>query len=277
MVESLGGADSLVYLAHAVLDSANIPYTGNRTESHFLTAHKVLAKKAIHFAGLPTADWIEKKRGDDLGRWSFIDKNSESTADNVPQSNEPEKWIIKGLWDQASRDLDDTSIIEGDIETVINALEERINRTRRESFAERFIEGREFNISLLTASTGVEVLPPAEIDFSAFPPEKPKIVGHRAKWEEESFEYKNTPRTFDFAESDAELLEKLKSMAKQCWDLFLLRGWARVDFRVDAKGNPWILEVNTNPCLSPDAGFSAALKQAGIPFEKAIRRIVEEV
>ncbi len=45
-----------------------------------------------------------------------------------------------------------------------------------------------------------------------------------------------------------------------------LAGYARVDFRVDREGHPWILEVNANPCLSPDAGFLAAAQEAGIFF-----------
>jgi D-alanine-D-alanine ligase len=292
MVESLGGADSLVYLTHAVLDSAGIPYTGNRTESHFLTANKLLAKKAIHFAGLATPEWIEvgiKLEVPESGTSASSPTDPEVGAMPVGSPKQfrlypfpkpgsgVEKWIIKGLWDQASRDLDEDSVVVGDAHKIMDALHERIHRTRRPSYAEKFIEGREFNISLLTSSTEVEVLPPAEIDFSAFPPEKPRIVGHRAKWDEHSFEYKNTPRTFDFPESDAPLLEKLKSLAKKCWELFILRGWARVDFRVDTEGRPWILEINTNPCLSPDAGFAAALAHAGISFDKAIRRIAEEV
>jgi D-alanine-D-alanine ligase len=65
-------------------------------------------------------------------------------------------------------------------------------------------------------------------------------------------------------------------LAEQCWTLFGLRGWARVDFRVDAAGQPLILEINANPCLSLDAGFAAALEQASIPFDQAIRRILED-
>ena len=51
------------------------------------------------------------------------------------------------------------------------------------------------------------------------------------------------------------------------WMLFGLAGYARVDFRVDSAGEPWILEINTNPCLSPDAGFAAAVTQAGLSYE----------
>ncbi|TFG43584.1 MAG: D-alanine--D-alanine ligase, partial [Syntrophobacterales bacterium] len=49
-----------------------------------------------------------------------------------------------------------------------------------------------------------------------------------------------------------------------------------VDFRIDTAGRPWILEVNANPCLSPDAGFAAALDASGIPYAAAIDRILSD-
>src|SRR5690606_1363693 len=63
-------------------------------------------------------------------------------------------------------------------------------------FAERYIEGREINVGLLAGPEGARVLPVAEIDFGAFPATKPRIVGYAAKWDAESFEYRNTPRRF---------------------------------------------------------------------------------
>ena len=120
------------------------------------------------------------------------------------------------------------------------------------------------------------MLPPAEIDFSAFPPGKPRIVGARAKWEEDSFEYSNTPRKFDFATGERRLLDELQELARLSWHSFHLRGYVRVDFRVDAEGRPWILELNANPCLSPDAGFAAALQRAGIAWETAVARIIAD-
>ena len=101
-------------------------------------------------------------------------------------------------------------------------------------------------------------------------------MGHRAKWDEQSFEYHHTPPRFDFPPADQPLLERLTGLARQCWDLFGLRGYVRVDFRVDAAGRPWILEINANPCLSPDAGFAAALAQAGISFAEAVRCILAD-
>jgi D-alanine-D-alanine ligase len=197
--------------------------------------------------------------------------------------------------------MEDDSVLAGLAPAEIGErVAQRAARTGRPCFAEQFIEGREFNLALLAGekrgqapfvrstrravpAKGAcplflpELLPPAEIEFSAYPPDKPRIVGHRAKWQSDSFEYHNTPRRFDFAAADEPLLDELRDLARQCWSLFRLRGWARVDFRVDAAGKPWILEVNANPCLSPDAGFAAALQQASIPYDEAIQRILEDV
>ncbi len=122
----------------------------------------------------------------------------------------------------------------------------------------------------------MQVLPPAEIDFCAFPPDKPRIVGHQAKWDQDSFEYQQTPRRFVFPAKDKPLLSRVSDLARSCWGLFGLSGYARVDFRVDNDGQPWILEVNANPCLSPDAGFAAAVTEAGISYDEAIQRIVND-
>ena len=118
--------------------------------------------------------------------------------------------------------------------------------------------------------------PVAEIVFEGYERSKPKVVGYRAKWEEGSYEYQHTPRTFDFPHADRALLIALDTFAIECWKVFGLRGYARVDFRVDEQNRPHVLEVNTNPCLSPDAGFAAAVRRAEITMTEAVRRIVLE-
>ena len=171
---------------------------------------------------------------------------------------------------------DDAVVRDVDLTELDQRLQQRLARSGRTCFAEQFIDGRELTVTLLAGPGGPEAHPPVEIDFTGFPPEKPRIVGYRAKWRDDSFEYRQTPRRFDFDPSDGPLLDELRRLAEDCWRLFSLRGWARVDFRVDQAGRPWILEVNANPCLSPDAGFAAALRRASIPFETAIQRILDD-
>ena len=90
----------------------------------------------------------------------------------------------------------------------------------------------------------------------------------------DSDEYRHTPRSFDFKPDDRALLAELQGLALKCWQLFGLRGYARVDFRVDDTGHPWILEINANPCLSPDAGFAAAVTRSGLSFTQVAEWIL---
>jgi D-alanine-D-alanine ligase len=131
-------------------------------------------------------------------------------------------------------------------------------------------------LSILAGPQGPQVLPPAEIIFEGYDADQPRIVGYRAKWDVDSEEFRQTPRSFDFGPDDRPLLAELQALALQCWQLFGLRGYARVDFRVDDHGRPWILEINANPCLSPDAGFAAALARAGIVFSRAVKWIITD-
>jgi D-alanine-D-alanine ligase len=72
------------------------------------------------------------------------------------------------------------------------------------------------------------------------------------------------------------IAHRVGDIALACWRLFGLDGYARVDFRVDEHGDPWVLEVNANPCLSPDAGFAAALAEAGIEYRAAVAGLVDD-
>jgi D-alanine-D-alanine ligase len=257
LVESLGGSDRLAHLAAVLLDDLDLPYTGTSAASLHLTNNKPLAKTRMQAAGLPTADWV--------------------TAASAPTTALAPPYIIKAVWEHASIGLDDHAVItSGEGDTVVDQVASRSRQLGRECFAERFIDGREFNLSLLAGGERPHVLPPAEIDFALFPAGKPRIVGYAAKWDDGAFEFINTSRQFDFPPADAPLLDWLRSLALACWQLFDLAGYARVDFRVDAQGKPWILEINANPCLSPDAGFAAALARAGIPFERAVEWILED-
>ncbi len=263
LVESIDGQGRLIHLFPFFLDAMAIPYTGARAEAMVLTSGKVLAKGWMAGSGIPTPPWI--------GPWPGV----ESTL----HGNEPGRgtWIIKSVWEHASIGLDENSIVEDcRPEAVFPLLRSRADRLGGACFAERFIAGREFNLSLLAGPCGPDVLPPAEILFEGFSQAMPRIVDYRAKWDQDAFEYHHTPRRFDFNATVRRLLQRLKDLSIQCWRHFGLNGYARVDFRVDPAGQPWVLEINANPCLSPDAGFAAALERAGIAFDDAVSRIVAD-
>lgn len=265
LVEALGGFDRLMHLPIALLAALDIPYSGPPAESIMLANDKLLAKHLLRQSNLPTPDWI---CADD-------DSPGVCTPGGLPAGG-GRTYIIKAIHEHASYGMDATSLVCDSGVALRDRLRAWHARWKRPCFAEAFIQGREFNLSLLAnpLAREPEVLPVAEIDFSAFPPDTPRVVGYDAKWNADSFEFAATPRRFDFPPADDPLLERLRALACSCWHVFRLRGFARVDFRVDREGQPWILEINVNPCLSPDAGFAAALERARIPFAGAIERIL---
>jgi D-alanine-D-alanine ligase len=265
LVEALGATDRLATLVPLLLDARGIRYTGAGSAGFLRCADKVAAKMRLRRAGLPTPDW--HVAGMDVGA------SGQATVEGC--------FILKARYEHASLGMDDSAVVTVDGSAELErVLAERSGQHAVAMFAERFIAGREFNLALIEraatceSGSGVEVLPVAEIDFSAYPVGKPRIVGHAAKWAAGSFEYDATPRRFEFADEDVPLLAELVRLAEDTWQLFGLRGYARVDFRVDEVSRPWILEVNPNPCLAPDAGFAAALAAGGSDLGTALRRLL---
>jgi len=269
LVESLGGHGRLIHLVPSLLDALGMAYTGAPAEAIWLTSHKVMAKERMVAAGVPTPPWAGPCP---QGLPSALSLRQALRCESCGQ-----RWIIKSLWEHASVGLEANNVVEGACDQSLEqAMAVRAPFLGGACFAEAFVDGREFNLSVLAGPQGPQVLPPAEIIFEGYTAGQPRIVGYRAKWDVDSEEFRNTPRSFDFGPEDRPLLAELQGLALQCWQLFGLRGYARVDFRVDAQGRPWILEINANPCLSPDAGFAAALARAGIDFTRAVKWIVAD-
>ncbi len=247
LVESLAGRGELVHVVPALLESLGVPFTGCRPLALAATSHKLAAKKMLSAADIATPA-------------AFM-----GGADSGP-------WIVKAVAEHSSLGLDDSSVVHG-ADAVAAVLAARRRELGGEWFAERFVPGRELNVAVIAAPDGPKVLPVAEIRFDGFPPDKPAIVGYAAKWDEDSFEYRNTVRSFAV---EPELAARLGRLALACWELFGLDGYARVDFRVASSGLAFVLEVNANPCLAPGAGFAAALTEAGIPFAAAVSWLVDD-
>lgn len=251
LVESLNNNGGLVYFIPALVESLHYPLTGNPSDAMFLTTQKPLAKKLMHGLGIPTPQWWQ-------GKDAFM-------------PDPAKQYIIKPSREDASVGINDENVFSGQYPAI---LERFRTRWGDHFFIEEYITGREFNLSVLGGANGPEVLSPAEIIFKDFPAGKPAIVGYAAKWDDTTFEYLNTIRTFDFPESDSHLLQCLTEICHQCWSAFNLRGFARVDFRVDQNNNPYVLEINANPCISPDSGFYNAAIRSGYTFKQVVQRIL---
>lgn len=254
LAECLGGRERLLHVIPSVLEALGVPFTGSPAAAILASTNKAEGKRRLTAAGLPVARTF---RLSDLA----------SEVDGGP-------YIVKSMWCHGSVGLDDEAIVS-DPRQLKDALQRLEEITGGPCLAETFLPGREFNISVLEGPDGPFVLPPAEIRFDDFPPGKPRFVGQKAKWAEDSFEFAHTPRSFEFGSEDQELLEQLRALSIAAWTALGSRGYARVDFRLDSIGAPVILELNINPCLSSDAGFAAALAEAGLSFDDGVKAILD--
>jgi D-alanine-D-alanine ligase len=244
LVETVNNTGRLSFIAPAMLESAGFKFTGSGTEAIFTTTDKVICKTILRFNHIKTPDWAK-----------------------VPSEIKQDKiYLTKPIAEDGSVGIEDNVLLHGN----------EVKTIPKDSFAEEYIHGREFNISVIGGKVGPMVLPPAEMCFNNYPESRPRILGYKAKWEENSFEYNNTIRNFNFEEQDFLLLEDLKVIAQKCWQIFGLRGYARVDVRVGNDKIPKVIEINANPCISPDSGFIAACKEAGLSETEVIKRIIED-
>jgi D-alanine-D-alanine ligase len=247
LVEGVEGQGRLAPLAPQMLADLGMRFTGVSAKAMAVTNDKPLTKLMLREAGLATPGWAVPPD------WAGLDGG---------------RWIVKSALEDASLGLDDGCVVSG-LDVLARAAA-CVAKFGGDWFAERYVEGREFNIAVLDG----RVLPMAEMCFAQWPAGKPRIVGYDAKWEEDSSGWRGTVRAFGVERDEPELAAKLKAACEQVWKLFALSGFARVDFRVGEDGVPLILEINTNPCISPDAGFAAAAEAAGMNYSSLIEAIV---
>lgn len=238
----------------AVLELMGIPFSGSPSVALMSTTDKVMTKHLLKAWGIRTPDYLiyEGSAHFNTGYLRF-------------------PLIVKPRYEDASIGIDQESIFgsEKHLRQNIKRLYDRFGPL----MVEEYIEGREFNLSLFGYPEPA-IMPIAEIDFSAFPADMYSIVGYRAKWDASSFEYTHTPRIFP-DELPGTLRKELNALARQCFRLFQLRDYARVDVRVDSRQKPSVLEVNANPCLSPDAGFVASMETDGIGYTEMVSRLLD--
>jgi len=252
LVESVWGKGAYAPLAAAILSNLGVPFTGVLAAPMAACGDKPLAKRILRSAKLPTPNWSEPPL------WRGIGKG---------------RWIVKCVSEDASLGLDDGAVVQGR-DAVVARAQASAARHGGRWFAERYIDGREFNVALVDRQGVPEVLPIGELVFEHWHKSRPRIVGYAAKWDEGTSEYRDTQRRFGWRQREPALYASLQQIAKDCWALFGLSGYARVDFRVDAENRPFILEVNPNPCLEPGAGLAASWAEAGQPYDELIDTIL---
>jgi D-alanine-D-alanine ligase len=230
LCEGVGGLSHLEYKVASTLELVGVPYTGGSAWTMTICHRKPLLNALLESAGLPVPAWCAPE-----------------TAD-VP-ADFPLPAIVKPAAEDAS-----VGIEQGSVATSLEALTLRVAWLRSqfgEPLVQRYVDGREFNVGFI----GDDVLPLSEIDFRSMPDGAWNIVSFDAKWTPGSAEDAGTQPVCP-ARVSATLRRRIIETARAAWQAVQGQGYGRVDLRVDAHGQPWVLEVNPNPDISSDAGLA---------------------
>ncbi len=230
----------------ALLELADIAYTGSGVLASALAMDKDMSKKIFLSENIPTPKWmlIEKTSYNDF-----------SESSEVVSSDFDFPLIVKPCDTGSTVGL---SLVK-DKDNLITALEHAAQFTRK-IMAEEYISGRELTVGILDG----KALPVVEI-----------IPSHELY----DYECKYLPGKSQYvvpAEIDDDLRQKLQTYGEQAFHALGCAGYGRVDFRVNAENKPYCLEVNTLPGMTSTSLVPKAAKAAGISFEKLVEKICKE-
>ena len=257
LCESIHGDNRFESLLPLLMELERIPYTGSGPFALSLALRKEKVKDILCARGIPVPKGSVVSEAGDLA----------GLALRFP-------LIVKPAREDASVGITRASVVSD--EKALNARVLHIlDRYRQPALVEEYIEGREIYVSLLgQVDGGLQVFPFFEIDFSAMPPDRPKIVSFEGKWVEESVEYKGT-RPIRCEGLSPELRDKVAQTALDAFRCIGLRDYARMDIRLAADGTPYVIDVNPNCDLSDLAGgFSRAAKAGGLSYKDVILRLL---
>jgi D-alanine-D-alanine ligase len=238
----------------ALLELLDIPFTGSSALTLGLSQDKGKTKSILAHGGIPTPAYCVWQPG----------KERLLSGLRFP-------LIIKPLLEDASLGIDNDAYIPD--EKTLKQQVQKVHQGYGQVLVEEYIEGRELNVSIL-GNKKPQVLPISEIDFSSMPPGLPRICSYAAKWVENSREFSSTvPRCPTSLPVKVE--EEVKRVSLEAYRMMDCQDYARVDIRLSAEGIPYVLEINANPDISPDAGMTRSAKTAGYTYPEFIALMVE--
>ncbi|MEP6991538.1 MAG: ATP-grasp domain-containing protein [bacterium] len=263
LAESFDGKSALESNVAALLNLIGLRYTGSSPAALLMAGDKSLTKKVLSFHGILTPQFATVYRGalDHVGDLSF-------------------PLIVKPPQEDASLGITSKSVVR-DIRELLGTMDSLQREFQSPVLVEEFVEGREFYVGVLGNASPV-ALPVIELDFSAFPADRPHVASWEAKWGEggtgdegETGEEFAGTRSIFPTDVPAELLTRMQAVSIEAFNALRLRDYGRVDLRVTADERIYVIEVNPNCYLERSGEFARAAAESGIPHEALIARIVE--
>jgi D-alanine-D-alanine ligase len=255
LLEDFAGNSAFDYYVVSYFDMMRLPHTGCNPRGLLLARDKALSKMILTYHGIRTPLFEVYPRNRKIRTLRKL---------SYP-------LIVKSLMEEGSVGIAKASYVENETQ-----LRERValihEKLHGDAIAEQYIEGRELYVTLL-GNTKLDALPIRELAFSGTEPGMPRMATYKVKWDEKYRERWSIE--YQFADNLPEgMTERINQLCKQVYHLLDMSGYGRVDLRVTAEGEIFVLEANPNPGIARDEDCTLSANKAGLSYEDFIQRLL---
>ncbi|MDZ7359482.1 MAG: ATP-grasp domain-containing protein [candidate division KSB1 bacterium] len=244
----------------------------NQYEMHFACTYELLGVPYTGAPPLALATAVNKWHTKTLLKQAKLPTPNGMICSEVPgRCSLRYPVIVKPVHEDASLGVDFDAVVSN-LAELRRRVAWVVQTYHQPAIVEEYIEGRELNVAVV----GDEIplaLPISEITFD-IPAHLPKICTYNAKWLAGSEDYQWTAGAQCPARLDEALTRQIQSLAVSAFHVMGCRDYGRVDFRLSPDNQPYILEVNPNPDISPDAGLARSARASGRTYTQLIGEVI---
>lgn len=238
------------------LELVQVPYTGCNPRGLMLARDKALSKQILHYHRIRVPRFAVVPPGRKLKR-------------KPARLDYP--LIVKSQIEEASYGIAEASIVYND-EKLAERVEFMHAKVGTALILEQYIDGRELYVGVL-GNKRLLVLPVWELEIRRLRADAPKIATRSVKWNLK-YQKRRGVKIGPARNLSPELERLLVRTTKRIYRLLQLSGYARIDFRLDAEGQPYFLEANPNADIAYGDEFAEAAEAAGIEYESLLNRFL---
>jgi D-alanine-D-alanine ligase len=255
LLEEFGGIVTYDQHVVAFLELLRQPYTGCNPRGLLLSRDKLLCKQLLAFHRIPTPRFAVSRRGARL---------------HVPRKLKF-PLFVKSTVEDASLGIAQASVVE-DAARLKERIEFVHEQVGSDALVEEFIEGRELYVGIL-GNERLTRLPVWEMVFGSLPESLAAIATRKVKWDKR-YQEKYGITTRAAQELPPAVVARLDKLSRRIYRALGLSGYARMDFRVTAAGEVYVLEANANPNLEAAEDFAESARAAGMPYNELLEKLM---
>jgi D-alanine-D-alanine ligase len=237
----------------ALLNMLGIPFTGSDETALAVSLDKAMCKRLLSTYGVATPKSAVVFRMEDLDtlslRWPVIVKpNAEGSSKGVSEA-----CVVKNAAELRA-------LVEKDLAAYGEPM-----------LCEEYLDGREFTVGILGNGEEARVFPPMEICFKGNTQDDYRVYSFGVKKEFEKYVAYQCP-----ARLTPEQENTMVSAARTAFNALGCCDFTRVDFRMDAAGKPYFIEMNPLPGLAPGySDFPMLAGYAGVGYNELVLDVLK--